>query len=126
MKNATILIYANKQDLPGAKSVEQIIKDYQLDNIKNHSWKIQSCSATRGEGLIEGLKWLSEQLTFRGKNNFPNNPYESNEENENENNQTKKDIKSKANKLKEEYESKYERDLNDKKQKLIARMKIVI
>ena len=31
---------------------------------------------------------------------------------------TKKDIKSKANKLKEEYESKYERDLNDKKQKL--------
>jgi len=88
LKNATILIYANKQDLPGAKSVEQIIKDYQLDNIKNHSWKIQSCSATRGEGLIEGLKWLSEQLTFRGKNNFPNNPYESNEENENENNQT--------------------------------------
>ena len=88
LKNSTILIYANKQDLPGAKTIEQIIKDYQLDNIRNHSWKIQPCSATRGEGLIEGLKWLSEQLTFRGKNNFPNNPYESNEENEKENNQT--------------------------------------
>ena len=88
LKNSTILIYANKQDLPGAKTIEQIIKDYQLDNIRNHSWKIQPSSATRGEGLIEGLKWLSEQLTFRGKNNFPNNPYESNEENEKENSQT--------------------------------------
>jgi ADP-ribosylation factor-like protein 5B len=88
LKNATILIYANKQDLPGAKTVEQIIKDYQLDNIKNHTWHIQPSSAKNGEGLMDGLKWLSEQLTFRGKNNFPNNPYESNEEDEKENNQT--------------------------------------
>ena len=85
LKNSTILIYANKQDLPGAKTIEQIIKDYQLDNIKNHTWKIQPSSAKNGEGLIEGLKWLSEQLTFRGKNNFPNNPYLE-DENENENN----------------------------------------
>jgi small GTP-binding protein len=105
LKNATILIYANKQDLPGAKSVEQIIKDYQLDNIKNHSWKIQSCSATRGEGLIEGLKWLSEQLTFRGKNNFPNNPYEFDEnehqeegnKNNNENSEVKININTSEN-----------------------------
>ena len=85
LKNATILIYANKQDLPGAKNIIDIIKDYELDKIKNHSWQIQPCSATRGEGLIEGLKWLSEQLVFRGKNNFPNNPYENDEEKKEEN-----------------------------------------
>ena len=82
LKNATILIFANKQDLPGAKTINQIIQDYELDKIKNHSWQIQPCSALRGEGLIEGLKWLSEQLVFRGKNNFPNNPYENNENEE--------------------------------------------
>ena len=84
LKNATILIFANKQDLPGAKTINQIIQDYELDKIKNHSWQIQPCSALRGEGLIEGLKWLSEQLVFRGKNDFPNNPYENNENEEKE------------------------------------------
>ena len=37
LKNAIILIYANKQDLPGAKSVSDIIQIYELDNIKDQS-----------------------------------------------------------------------------------------
>ncbi len=85
LKNATILIFANKQDLPGAKPVNKLIQDYGFDQIKNHIWHIQSCSALKGEGLVTGIKWLSEQLVFRGKNNFPNNPYLE-DENENENN----------------------------------------
>ena len=84
LKNATILIFANKQDLPGAKTITDIIQDYELDKIKNHCWQIQPCSALRGEGLIDGLKWLSDQLVFRGKNNFPNNPYENFENEEKE------------------------------------------
>jgi small GTP-binding protein len=79
LKNATILIFANKQDLPGAKSINQLIQNYGFDKIKNHIWHIQSCSALKGEGLVTGIKWLSEQLVFRGKNNFPNNPYLINE-----------------------------------------------
>ena len=79
LKNALILIFANKQDLPGAKDVNKLMQDYELDKIKDHIWNIQSCSALKGEGLITGIKWLSEQLVFRGKNNFPNNPYIINE-----------------------------------------------
>ena len=79
LKNATILIFANKQDLPGAKSVSQLIQDYEFDKIKYHIWQIQACSALKGDGLVTGIKWLSEQLVFRGKNNFPNNPYLINE-----------------------------------------------
>ena len=75
LKNALILIFANKQDLPGAKPINKIIEDYELNKIKNHIWNIQPCSAVKGDGLINGIKWLSEQLVFRGKNNFPNNPY---------------------------------------------------
>ena len=75
LKNAVILIYANKQDLPGAKSVAEIIQIYELDTIKDHIWHIQPCSAQTGEGLITGMKWLSDQLVFRSNNNFPVNPY---------------------------------------------------
>ena len=75
LKNAVILIFANKQDLPGAKPINKIIEDYELNKLKNHIWKVQPCSAMKGDGLINGIKWLSEQLVFRGKNNFPNNPY---------------------------------------------------
>ena len=76
LKNATILIFANKQDLKDVKSVNQLIQDYELDKIKDHVWHIEPCSAIKGEGLVNGIKWLSEQLVFRGKNNFPINPYE--------------------------------------------------
>ena len=92
LKNATILIFANKQDLPGAKTVNQLIQDYEFDKIKHHIWQIQSCSALKGEGLVTGIKWLSEQLVFRGKNNFPNNPYLINE-NDTTNNNEKKENK---------------------------------
>lgn len=92
LKNATILIFANKQDLPGAKTVNKLIEDYEFDKIKSHVWQIQSCSALKGEGLVTGIKWLSEQLVFRGKNNFPNNPYIFNE-NEEQNNSTKNESK---------------------------------
>ena len=55
LKNAIILIYANKQDLPGAKSVAEIIQIYELDTIKDHIWHIQPCSAQTGEGLMGKL-----------------------------------------------------------------------
>jgi small GTP-binding protein len=80
LRNAVILIFANKQDLPGAKKVDKIIEDYEFNKIKNQIWHVQPCSAMKGEGLINGIKWLSEQLVFRGKNNFPNNPYLEEEE----------------------------------------------
>jgi small GTP-binding protein len=75
LKNTVILIYANKQDLSGAKRVNEIIQIYELDKIKDHIWNIQPCSAQTGEGLITGMKWLSDQLVFRSNNNFPVNPY---------------------------------------------------
>jgi small GTP-binding protein len=75
LKNTIILIYANKQDLSGAKRVNDIIQLYELEGIKDHIWHIQPCSAQTGEGLVTGMKWLSDQLVFRSNNNFPVNPY---------------------------------------------------
>ena len=106
LKNAIVLIYANKQDLPGAKSVGEIIQIYEFDTIKDHIWHIQPCSALTGEGLITGMKWLSDQLVFKSDNNFPINPYvdysENNKENNNIDNNEKLEIKESNNKIKEE------------------------
>ena len=92
LKNAIILIYANKQDLPGAKSVGDIIQIYELDTIKDHIWHIQPCSAQTGEGLITGMKWLSDQLVFKSNNSFPINPYIDYEQNNNENIKEKQEV----------------------------------
>ena len=73
LKNAVLLIFANKQDLITSKKISELIQIYDFDNIKDHIWHIQPCSALTGEGLEIGIKWLSDQLT--GRTNFPKNPY---------------------------------------------------
>ena len=116
LKNATILIFANKQDIQGAKGVNKLIQEYEFFKIKDHIWHIQPCSALKGEGLITGIKWLSEQLTFRGKNNFPNNPYLMNE-NQNENNESgnaeNKDISITVNDTKDNIVNNNDNNLNN-------------
>ena len=96
LKNTIILIFANKQDLSGAKKVNEIIQIYELDKIKDHIWYVQPCSAQTGEGLVTGMKWLSDQLVFNSNNNFPVNPYADIPDQKNskkkENNNNKKSI----------------------------------
>ncbi len=57
LKNAIILIFANKQDLPGAKGVNELIRLYELDGIRDHIWHIQACSAqTKEIAFSRGIK----------------------------------------------------------------------
>lgn len=75
LKNSVILIYANKQDKDEAMKVPEIISKYQLDKIKDHIWHIQGCSGKSGEGLLDGLQWLSDKIINVKENKFKNNPY---------------------------------------------------
>jgi ADP-ribosylation factor protein 1 len=53
-----LLVFANKQDLPNAHSIEEVAGFLGLENLSKRPWKVQgSCSRT-GEGLYEGLDWL--------------------------------------------------------------------
>lgn len=65
LKNALVLVYANKQDLPGALSEAQVAEGLGLHDIKNRDWAIFKASAVKGEGLFEGLDWLSNMLKTR-------------------------------------------------------------
>mmetsp|Transcript_182 Transcript_182/g.592 ORF Transcript_182/g.592 Transcript_182/m.592 type:complete len:181 (-) Transcript_182:97-639(-) len=62
LKNAVILIYANKQDLPGALDEAAVSEGLGLSSIKNRQWAIFKSSAVKGEGLNEGLQWLCNTL----------------------------------------------------------------
>lgn len=75
LKNSVILIFANKQDKDESMKVNDIISRYHLDKINDHIWHIQGCSGKTGEGLIEGLQWLSDKIINIKDNKFKNNPY---------------------------------------------------
>merc|ERR1712178_595231 len=59
MRDAVLLVFANKQDLPGAMNTSQVAEKLGLSELRKRQWFIQAASATKGEGLIEGLDWLS-------------------------------------------------------------------
>lgn len=69
LAGATLLVFANKQDLPGARSVDEIREVLGLTEgasmTKGHHWAIQGCSAYTGENLLEGLDWLVDDVGER-------------------------------------------------------------
>eukprot|EP00656_Telonema_subtile_P032604 TRINITY_DN3582_c0_g1_i2.p1 TRINITY_DN3582_c0_g1~~TRINITY_DN3582_c0_g1_i2.p1 ORF type:complete len:160 (+),score=57.87 TRINITY_DN3582_c0_g1_i2:214-693(+) len=62
LRDAIILVFANKQDLPNALPPTEIANELGLHKLKSRQWYIQSCCATDGNGLYEGLDWLSDTL----------------------------------------------------------------
>lgn len=62
MKGAAVLLLANKQDIPGALSVSQIVDKMNMDRFRGRKWFAQGCCATNGDGLTEGLEWLSKNI----------------------------------------------------------------
>ena len=62
LSNAAVLVFANKQDLPNAMSVAEVTDKLGLHEMRNRKWYIQGCCATSGDGLYEGLDWLSNTL----------------------------------------------------------------
>ena len=62
---ATLLVFANKQDLPGALKAEEIKEALDLDQIKTHHWKIVWCSAVTGDNLLSGMDWILQDISAR-------------------------------------------------------------
>src|ERR1700761_6714317 len=59
MKDALLLVFANKQDIPGAMKPDELSRRLKLDEIaRDHIWKVEPSCATTGEGIFEGLVCL--------------------------------------------------------------------
>uniref|UniRef100_A0A2K5DJY9 ADP ribosylation factor like GTPase 2 n=1 Tax=Aotus nancymaae TaxID=37293 RepID=A0A2K5DJY9_AOTNA len=65
LAGATLLIFANKQDLPGALSSNAIREALELDSICSHHWCIQGYSAVTEENLLQGIDWLLDDISSR-------------------------------------------------------------
>nr|AEJ38209.1 ADP-ribosylation factor-like protein 2 [Laodelphax striatellus] len=65
LAGATLLVFANKQDLPGALSAEEIRDVLNLDSIKTHHWIIIKSSAVTSENLLTGVDWLIDDIAAR-------------------------------------------------------------
>eukprot|EP01112_Ceratiomyxa_fruticulosa_P010238 TRINITY_DN26_c0_g1_i4.p1 TRINITY_DN26_c0_g1~~TRINITY_DN26_c0_g1_i4.p1 ORF type:complete len:182 (-),score=35.83 TRINITY_DN26_c0_g1_i4:284-829(-) len=63
LRDAVLLVFCNKQDLPNAMSVAEVTDKLGLHSLRNRKWYIQSTCATSGDGLYEGLDWLSNTLS---------------------------------------------------------------
>ncbi|CAL4069055.1 unnamed protein product, partial [Meganyctiphanes norvegica] len=63
LKDASLLIFANKESCPGAASVGDITSGLGVDKLcLGRSWHVQPCDAQSGSGLHQGLDWLARQL----------------------------------------------------------------
>ena len=63
LENAKVLIFANKSDIPGCMTTIEIAEGLELEKIHTHTWRIQDCSATRGDGIYEGMDWVVSQIS---------------------------------------------------------------
>lgn len=62
LKDAVLLVFANKQDL-GVMPVAEVIDKLDLQSIKGRDWFCQGTSALTGAGLYEGFNWLTKKLS---------------------------------------------------------------
>lgn len=58
LRDAALLVFANKQDQPGAKGAGEISEALRLGELKDRNWSIVACSAVDGRGVDEGMDWL--------------------------------------------------------------------
>ncbi len=63
LRDAVLLVLANKQDLPNAQSTDTIAQKLGLYEIRNRQWFIQGTCAPNGSGIYEGLDWMSTALS---------------------------------------------------------------
>uniref|UniRef100_S4RZB7 ADP-ribosylation factor n=1 Tax=Petromyzon marinus TaxID=7757 RepID=S4RZB7_PETMA len=62
LKDAALLVLANKQDLPNAMAIGELTEKLGLHGLRNRAWFVQATCAPQGTGLCEGLDWLSNKL----------------------------------------------------------------
>jgi ADP-ribosylation factor-like protein 2 len=66
LAGASLLIFANKQDIKGAMTPQEIARVLNLEVMDgSRHWQIIGCSAVTGEGLLAGFDWLVSDIGSR-------------------------------------------------------------
>ncbi|KAK4619799.1 ADP-ribosylation factor-like protein 1 [Fulvia fulva] len=62
LRDASLLVFANKQDQKGARGAGEISEKLGLGELKDRNWSIVGCSAVTGKGVEEGMDWLVQTV----------------------------------------------------------------
>ena len=66
LQNASLLVFANKQDMPTAAPTAEVFEQMKLRHLPgSRKVFVQGCTATTGHGVWEGLDWLAANLPPR-------------------------------------------------------------
>lgn len=65
LRETILLVFANKKDLDGALSVNDIIAQLGLNALSWQKWHILPTCSLTGEGLEEGLRWISRNIKYQ-------------------------------------------------------------
>merc|ERR1712187_525859 len=65
MRDALLLVFANKMDLPNSMTAAEVTEKLGLRDIQDRQWFIQSACATTGDGLYDGFDWMSKTLSSK-------------------------------------------------------------
>lgn len=72
MRDAVLLVLANKQDLPDAMTTGELTAKLGLNGLgRNRKWLVQETCATAGDGLYEALDWLALTIASQQKSSSP-------------------------------------------------------
>jgi len=67
MREARLHVFANKQDLPNSMQTAEVAEKLGLNDLRMRQWFVQTTSATTGQGILEGIDWLSRTLNAKSK-----------------------------------------------------------
>jgi ADP-ribosylation factor protein 6 len=62
MKDCLLLVFANKQDMEESMKPNEVKDALELESLGDRVWYVVPSCATTGEGLLEGLAWLSNNI----------------------------------------------------------------
>eukprot|EP00296_Roombia_truncata_P001254 JP436997.1.p1 GENE.JP436997.1~~JP436997.1.p1 ORF type:complete len:182 (+),score=29.05 JP436997.1:57-602(+) len=62
MKRIPLLFFANKMDLPSALTPADCVDSMNLSSIKDKPWNITASNAITGEGLEDGIQWITAHI----------------------------------------------------------------
>ena len=62
LKDCPVLVMANKQDLNGALTPNDVMEKMGMNQLQGRTLFVQGTSATTGQGLREGLDWMASAL----------------------------------------------------------------
>lgn len=66
MKDVVLLVFANKQDVPGALSAWDVSQRLRLHEVLERRHLVQASSARTGDGIQAGFGWLAHSLADTG------------------------------------------------------------